>query len=181
MKRGLIVVVLMTALQLEGPTASASESSLGIGLGYVKAQEIDSTVWFNADFRFHVSRSFAFAPEVGYWKKSVGVLGVNASVRDLQFGVNALVVLHPTRDLVIFGGGGAAVHDIAGDLSVLGISIADSAAKGGLDVLGGIELRAGGALSFFLAARHDWLLSLRGDKPRRLDQTKFYGGFRLRF
>ena len=32
-----------------------------------------------------------------------------------------------------------------------------------------------------LGARSDWVLGLSGDDPRRLDQTKFFGGFRVRF
>ncbi len=56
-----------------------------------------------------------------------------------------------------------------------------STTKGGLDLLAGVEVRASGWLGFFLAARRDWVLHLGGADPARLDQTKFYGGFRARF
>jgi hypothetical protein len=180
MKRRLVPVAVMTALLLGGRAAPAAENSFGVGVGYVKAKEVQSTIWFAADYRFHVGRSFAVAPEISYWKKSAAGLAVSASIKDLEFGVNALMVLHPSRGVQVFAGGGGGVHDLTGDLALGTLSVSNSVTKGGLDVLGGIDLKAGDVLSFFLAARYDWVLGLSGARdPRRLDQAKFYGGFRL--
>jgi opacity protein-like surface antigen len=181
MKRALITISLMTALLLGSPTARAAETSLGIGLGYVKAKQVDATILFTADFRFHLSRRFALAPEVSYWKKSAASIGISAAVKDLQFGVNALMVLHPTRDVRIFGGGGGGLHDVTGSVASSDFSVDNATTKGGLDLLGGIDVKAADALSFFLAARYDWVLNVGGAEPRSLDQAKFYGGFRVNF
>ena len=182
MKRGLIVLVVMMTLLALGPEARASESSLGVGLGYVKAKSVDATILYTGDFRFHLSRGFALAPEVSYWKKSSTSQAVTASVKDLQFGINALVVSHAGRDVEIFVGAGGGIHSLTGTLAVGSVSAASSSnTQGGLDVLGGVDFKAGDALSFFLAARYDWVLGLSGADPRRLDQARFYGGFRLSF
>lgn len=181
MKRGLIVLV-ATITMLAGREARASESSLGVGLGYVKAKGVEATILYSGDFRFHLSRGFALAPEVSYWKKSATSGAVTASIKDLQLGVNALVVSHAGRDVELFVGGGGGIHSLTGSLAVGSVSaVSNSTTKGGLDVLGGADFKAGDALSFFLAARYDWVLGLSGEDTRRLDQAKFYGGFRLRF
>jgi hypothetical protein len=167
---------------LDGREARASEGSVGIGLGYVKAKNVESTILYSGDFRFHLSRGFALAPEISYWKKSATSAAVTASIKDLQFGVNALMVSHAGRELEIFLGGGGGIHSLTGGLAVGSVSaVSSSATKAGLDALGGVDFKAGDALSFFLAARYDWVLGLSGEDTRRLDQAKFYGGFRLRF
>jgi hypothetical protein len=182
MKRALIVLVAVTTMLAPGRDARASEGSVGIGLGYVKAKGVESTILYSADFRFHLGRAFALAPGVSYWKKSATAHVVTASIKDLQFGVDALLVSHAGRDVEIFAGGGGGIHSLTGDLAVGSVSAASSSTtKGGLDVLGGVDFKAGDALSFFLAARYDWVLGLSGEDTRRLDQAKFYGGFRLRF
>jgi opacity protein-like surface antigen len=182
MRRGLIILATVTAIAAHGRDVHAAESSLGVGLGYVKAKGVESTILYSGDFRFHLSRGFALAPEVSYWKKSATAQVVTASIKDLQFGVNALVVSHAGRDVELFVGGGGGIHSLTGDLAVGSVSaVSNSITKGGLEVLGGVDFKAGDALSFFLAARYDWVLGLSGEDPRRLDQAKFYGGFRLRF
>ncbi len=182
MRRGLIVLTIATTWLVTGRVARAGETSIGVGLGYVKAKSVDSTLMFIGDFRFAAGRNFALAPEVSYWKKSVTIQAVTASVKDLQFGVNALLLAHPSRDVELFIGGGGGVHDLSGELAVASLSaLSNTTTKGGLDVLGGVDLKAGDSLRFFLTARYDWVLGLSGADGRRLDQTKFYGGFRLRF
>ncbi len=182
MKRAVIVLAVMTTILAAGREARARESSLGVGLGYVKAKSVEATILYGGDFRFHLSRGFALAPEISYWKKAATIQAVTASIKDLQFGVNALVVSHAGRDVELFVGGGGGIHSLTGSLAVGSVSaVSNSTTKGGLDVLGGADFKAGDALSFFLAARYDWVLGLSGADPRRLDQVKFYGGFRLRF
>jgi opacity protein-like surface antigen len=172
----------MMTILVAGREVRASESSLGVGLGYVKAKGVEATILYGGDFRFHLSRGFALAPEISYWKRTATAQGVTASVKDVQFGVNALVVSHLGRDVEVFVGGGGGIHSLTGSLAVGSVSaLSNSTTKGGIDVLGGADFMAGDALSFFLAARYDWVLDLSGEDPRRLDQVKFYGGFRLRF
>jgi len=177
-----VVGLLAAAIFALGADARAVESSLGVELGYVKAKAVDSTLVFGGDFRFHVAKAFALAPEFSYWKKSQSGLGITSSVEDLQFGVKAVGVYRPNRTLELFAGAGGGVHHFTGNLGVLGGSaLSDSVTKGGVDVLAGLDVKAGDNLSFFMSARYDWILGTEGDDTTRLDQKKFTGGFRVRF
>ncbi len=111
MKGGLVTLVTAAFLIL-GREVPALESSVGVGVGYVKANGVDATLVFNGVFRFHLSKIFALEPEVSYWSKSQSVLGVTASIEDLQFGVNALAVFGAGRSVEVFGGGGGGLHQI---------------------------------------------------------------------
>jgi hypothetical protein len=182
MRRTLIAGLLGVALLASGRAARAGDTSLGIEAGYVDPKAMESTVYFAGDFRFHLSKSFALAPNLSFWKKSPKVLGVTVSVGDFHFGANALWVIHAGRSIEIYAGAGGGFHHVSGDLVIRGGSaISGAVTKPGLDVLGGIDFRAGRSLSFFITARYDWILDLGGKDPSRLDQTKFGGGFRLRF
>jgi len=184
MNRSLLLLTLATAL-LAAPEAYAVDSSLGVSLGYVEAKRVDATLVFSGDYRFHLSKVIALAPEFSYWKKSQSSVTLTSSIEDLQFGVNAVAVLPVGSRVQLFGGGGGGLHHVTGNLAIRGSSTAssvtDSITRGGLDVLAGVDIAAGDTLSFFLSARYDWVLGLEGDDPRRLDQTKFLGGFRVRF
>jgi hypothetical protein len=186
MKTRNVAVGLLALLALSaGVRASAGESSLGVELGYVDAKVPESTLFFAGDFRFHLAKSFALAPEFSYWKKSESAVGISSSLEDLQFGVKAVYVFRPSRIVELFVGAGGGLHHLTGNVGVTGGSaLSDSLTKGGLSALGGIDLRAGDDLSFFIAARYDWVLGLEpgqtGDTGR-LDQKKFSGGFRVRF
>src|SRR5262249_13332976 len=46
------------------------QGSLGVGVGIVKPEDSDSTVWFTANFRIPVGEHLALEPEGGYWKKT---------------------------------------------------------------------------------------------------------------
>ena len=156
-------------------------STLGVGVGYVKASSIDPTVAFSADFRFHLAKHVAFSPEVSYWKKSADGVLVAASVKDLQFGVNLLGVVRPASTVELFLGGGGGVHQIGGAVALGSLQASQTITKGGVDVVGGLTLEVADDLGFFLAARYDWVLGLGGDDASRLNQYRFLGGFRLRF
>jgi hypothetical protein len=162
--------------------ARAADSSLGVSLGYVKPKSVDSTLVFSGDFRFHLNRVFALAPEFGYWKKSESAVAVSSSVEDLQFGVNVVAVLPVGHRVEFFVGGGGGLHHVTGNLALAGSAgLSDSITRGGVDVQGGIDIGAGDNLSFFLETRYDWVLGVEGEEPDRLDQYKFVGGFRVRF
>lgn len=182
MRRALIAGLLGAGLLASGREARAGEASLGLEVGYVKPKAMESGLFFAGDFRFHLSKVFALAPDLSFWKKSPTVLGVTVSVGDLQFGVNALAVIHAGRSVELYAGGGGGLHHITGGLAIRGGSaLSGSITKPGLDVLAGVDFRAGRSLSFFLTARYDWVLSLEGADSTRLDQNKFSGGFRVRF
>jgi hypothetical protein len=182
MRQKLAVLAVGAALLASGRQAHAVQSSLGVGVGYVKPERIEATLLFTGDFRFHLSKTFALAPEFSYWKKSQTALGVSASLDDLQFGANALAVLHPSRRVEVFGGAGGGLHHLNGAVVVSGSPGASNAvSKGGVDVLGGVDIEANAGLSFYLAARYDWVLGISSPNPNRLNQSKFYGGFRVRF
>jgi hypothetical protein len=183
MKRRVVTIAVAVMLAVSSQAARAADlpTTLGVGVGYVKAKTIDSTVFFDADFRFHFGTHFALSPEVSYWKKSAQVV-VEASVSDLQFGANMLGLIHPTRKIEVFLGGGGGVHQIGGSIGVgLNLQASQNITQGGVDVLGGITLEVADDLGFFVAARYDWILGLGGDDSSRLDQYKVYGGFRIRF
>jgi hypothetical protein len=183
MKRRLVIIAVAAAVAAGPGNARAAEapSTVGVGVGYVKARSVDPTISFTGDFRFHLGTHVAFSPEVSYWKRSAQGIGVAASVKDLQFGVNVLGVVRPASKVELFFGGGGGVHQIGGAVSVVGIQASDTITKGGADVTGGFTLEVADDLGFFLAARYDWVLGLGGEDPQRLDQYRFYGGFRLRF
>jgi opacity protein-like surface antigen len=181
MKPRLLVLVAATLL-IASREVRAQGTSLGVGVGYVKASRVDATLVFSGDLRFHLSRGFAFEPELSYWKKSQTTGGITVSVDDLEFGINALLVLPAGRNFQLFAGAGAAFHHITGSLGILRLpGVSNSITKGGLDLQAGIDLKVSGQVSFFLLARHDWVLGLDGADPGRLDQTKLVGGFRMRF
>jgi hypothetical protein len=181
MKRRLVILLAAT-LALLGREARAGETSLGIDVGYVKPKRIEATLFFNGNFRFHLSRRFALEPEFSYWRKSSSALAVTASLEDLQFGANLLAVVPVGRTVEVFGGGGGGLHQITGNLAAGGNNaVSDSITQGGVDLQAGADVKASGGLSFFLGARYDWVLGLSGADPRRLDQMKFFGGFRVRF
>ena len=183
MKRWVVTSAVAAMLAASSPRARAADapSTLGVGLGYVKASSIDPTIFFSGDFRFHLGKHVAFSPEVSYWKKSAQNVVVEASVSDLQFGVNMLGVVRPTSKVEVFLGGGGGVHQIGGAVAVSSLQASETITKGGADALGGLTLEVADDLGFFLSARYDWVLGVGGSDPRRLDQYKFSGGFRLRF
>ena len=183
MRRRLATIAAVVVLLAVGRPALASDPppTLGIGLGYVRAKTVDPTIVFAGDFRFFLARNVALAPEVGYWKKSSRAVGIAASVKDLQFGLNVLGVVRPYRTVELFAGAGGGVHQVGGDLAVGSIQASETITKGGVDVTAGIVFEVADDVGFFLAGRYDWVLGLTGGSARRLDQYKVYGGFRLRF
>src|SRR5437868_3922498 len=120
MKRRVVTmaVAAMLAASSRGARAADAPSTLGIGVGYVKAKSIDATIFFAGDFRFHLGKHFAFSPEVSYWKKSAQDVVVEASVSDLQFGLNLLGVVRPAAKVELFFGGGGGVHQIGGAVAI---------------------------------------------------------------
>jgi hypothetical protein len=158
-------------------SSGADEVSLGLGIGTVTPTDVNSTLWFTGNVRFQIGRFFAIEPELGYWSKSQEVFTVQSSLDDFNFGASALIVLPIDRVKIFFGGGGSA-HHISGRIGVVGLgSASDSTTKGGYQVLGGIDLRIGYRLSLFGTARFD---GVKLDSGQKLDQTKYYGGLRLR-
>ncbi|HKC13548.1 MAG TPA: hypothetical protein VKI41_16100 [Vicinamibacteria bacterium] len=177
MNRVLARLLILTAFLLLGRSSRADEASIAAGVGTVEPTNVNSTLWITGSVRFPLGRFFAIEPEIGYWSRSAEIFAVQASLSDLNFGATALIVV-PIDPIRIFFGAGACAHRIEGRLGVAGLgSASDSTTKGGYQVLGGIELKVGRSLSLFGAARYD---GVKLDNGANLDQTKFYGGLRLR-
>jgi hypothetical protein len=177
MKRVLARLLILTAFVLLARSSGAEGPSIAAGIGTVTPTNVNSTLWVTGSVRFPIGRFFAIEPEVGYWSKSEEVFNVQTSLNDLNFGATALIVIPIDRIKIFFGAGGC-VHHIQGRVGVTGLgSASDSTTKGGYQVLGGIDLRVGQSLSLFGAARYDGVTL---DNGQKFDQTKFYGGLRLR-
>src|SRR5262249_35209100 len=115
--KGRLAIIAVAAVLAAGTTpvqAADAPATLGLGVCYVKAKSVDATVFFGGDFRFPLHRHLAFSPEVTYWKKTIQLVGVASSVKDLQFGINVMGLFHPTAGLEIFAGGGGGIHQIGG-------------------------------------------------------------------
>jgi hypothetical protein len=160
--------------------AAAEPSSLGLGLGAVDPDGVDTALWLTANYRFHVSRALALEPEIGYWKKSEQAFGVSASAKDLNFGLSALGVLQASRRVSLSVGAGAGIHNLEVDVGFVGqVAVSDSITRLGTHVLGGVALDASRTISLFVNVRYDWIF-VEDDEPS-VDQSKVYGGFRFRF
>src|SRR6266496_4028801 len=122
MKQRVVTFMISAVLVAAGGEARALDSSLGVGLGYVKPKLLDATLWFTGDFRFQVFKGVFLAPEFGYWKKSTSVAQVTVSSEDLQFGIDAILVLRTGGTVELFAGGGGGMHHLTGDLAARGIT-----------------------------------------------------------
>src|SRR5689334_18689685 len=135
MRQRVATLLISGVLAAAGGEARALDSSLGVGLGYVKPKALDATLWFTGDFRFQVFKGVFLAPEFGYWKKSTSVAQVSVSSEDLQFGIDAIFVVHAGRTAELFAGGGGGLHHLTGDLAARGITaVSNSATQPGWNV-----------------------------------------------
>jgi hypothetical protein len=156
------------------PAASAQEQG-SLSLGLVKPEDIDSTLWVTANYRFKLGRRVVLEPEAGIWKQTFEADPLGASLRDLNFGANLLYV-SPRRDTQLWGGAGLGAHLIKG-FGGLG-SESESDTRLGLHLLGGLDHRLADEWDVYGALRYD-VVTLEGDQS--LHQFKLYAGVRYRF
>lgn len=171
LKTGVLVMVALGTIGF-ARGAEAKDFSLGLGAGTVDPQEFGRAPWFTANLRWKLGKKFLIEPEGGYWKKTETVPGVETSIRVVNGGVN---ILYPIvrKGVDLFVGGGLGVHVIRSEQEVVGLAAQeDTEVKQALHLLAGFELKAG-ALRLFGAARFDTVADL--------DQSKLYGGLRIRF
>ena len=170
-----LTLATLAALLFATPLAHAQEqASLGLGVGLVKPSDVDSTFWVTANYRFRVGDRLWLEPEAGYWKKGDDVPGVEVSVEDLNFGLNAILAM-PSGGLEPWVGAGLGVHLVKG---VIGLDDTDfdldeTETKLGIHLLGGLD--------FGLTDSFDLFAALRYDIVSDLSQFKAYGGLRYKF
>jgi len=176
MRRHLIIAAVLLAASLGPPAARAQEQgSLGLGAGLVDPEDVPSTFWITANYRFGITEHLLLEPEVGYWKKGEDVLGGDVSIEDLQFGLNAIYRLGGSGTGVRpWAGAGLGVHLLKGvvDFDDSG-DFDDTDTEIGIHLLGGADFVMSDALALFAAARFDIVSDL--------NQFKLYGGVRYRF
>jgi hypothetical protein len=165
------------ALGLVAADARAQSSSLGIGAGVATPKDQDSTWWVTGNVRLPLGSILALEPEIGYWKRTDTVAGLDVSTEDLQFGGNLLFII-PADRVQLFAGGGAGGHRLKGQIGIGGARITDSETKFGLHILGGLDIKVSSGVSLFGAARYEWI-HLNDERTDDLKVTKFYGGFRF--
>jgi opacity protein-like surface antigen len=174
--RGLALAALV--LLAAAPLQAQDQGSLSLGLGIVKPEDIDSTLYVTANYRFKLTGSLVLEPEVGIWEKSEGEGDVEISLRDLNFGANLLYV-SDMKKTKLWGGAGLGAHLIKGTLGIGGLgSESESDTRLGLHLLGGVDYEMGKTVDLYGAVRYD-LVSLEGDA--NLNQAKLYAGVRYRF
>jgi opacity protein-like surface antigen len=172
-------LTLAGAALLAGMSAEAGETWLGLGVGQVKPEGVKATVSFSGELRLGLGTHFALQPDIGYWKRTETVSGISVSASDFSFGATALVIL-PLRPVRIYAGAGPSVHHVSGDVASYGFSVAsDSLTRVGIAALGGLDIEISHSVAFFVAARYDWV-TLDTSDPDSINQSRLYGGFRLR-
>jgi opacity protein-like surface antigen len=170
MKRLLRLTVL--GILAASPGAWAGDTAIGVGAGYVDPSDIGGTAWFTANVRFKLGESIALEPEAGYWKKSESVPGLlDASVKDLNTGVNVLYLVPAGDKVEVWLGGGVGVHFLSGSVGVLGFEESESETKFGGQLLAGLDLKVTTSVALFAAVRYDLVSDF--------NQFKAYGGFRF--
>ncbi len=175
MKRRL-TLLLLTGVLLAGPGAQAQEqASLGFGAGLVRPNEVPSTFWVTANYRFRITDRLWLEPEVGYWEKSDDVTGFDVTVADLNFGANAILEFgrSGSGELQPWVGAGLGLHRLKGVRDFGDVDLGGTVSKLGIHLLGGVDFGLSETFDLFAAARFD-IVSQR-------NQFKLYGGLRYKF
>lgn len=157
--------------------ASASAQSIGVGAGIVKLEKDDqSSLFLTGNLRIGLLGPIVLEPEVGYWKRTESVGSAQATFEDFSLGANALLVI-PGNKLELFGGAGVGTHFLDRSAGIAGIIRDSKSTDLAVHLLAGLDVKLSGALNAFGVVRRD----VFGDASDARDQTKFYGGVRLKF
>jgi opacity protein-like surface antigen len=113
---------------------------------------------------------------VGYWKRSEQIAAGKLSFEDLSLGANALLVIPGSR-FQVFGGVGIGAHFLDRTAGIAQIIRDAQSTDTAFHVMAGLDVNLSGPLALFGVARKDAF----GDDTDARDQTKFYGGLRLKF
>ena len=170
-----IASFLLAVTVFSSPEAGAQ--SIGVGAGVVELDNRnESSLYLTANLRFRLIGPLQLEPEVGYWKRTLAVPGGEASSEDLHLGANALLVF-PAGAFEFFGGVGVGAHFLDRSAGFEGLARDVAQTDAAIHLLAGLDVKLGGSLSLFGVARQDSFEDDAGSP----DQTKFYGGLRLRF
>jgi hypothetical protein len=161
-----------------GAADVGAEGGVGLGAGIVKFQDCEGCVtplWLTANIRFKVNRNFALEPEGGWYRHTEDALGTEFTTDAFNFGGSALILI-PTEQVEVFGGGGAGAHMFR----VSGGGVVETETKFGFHFLGGADLKVTDSMNLFGAIRYE-LIDYKGVglEEDTLKQWKFYGGIRL--
>lgn len=171
MKRFLLSMLILSAL---ADVAQAQDNSVGIGVGFVDPEVVDGTLWFTANAQIKVAHRLVIEPEVGYWSKSEKIPGlVEASIKDLNAGVNVLYVPTTTGSLLFGIGAGLGAHFLKGEVGVLDVfSESETETKFGVHLLGSLGYKVTEGFSVFGNVRYDLVSDI--------NQLKLYAGVRFK-
>ncbi|HEX7077120.1 MAG TPA: hypothetical protein VF363_01730 [Candidatus Eisenbacteria bacterium] len=153
MRKSLLISTLFVFCTLLSQNALASSDmgwkSLGVGVGYVDPDNVDGTLGFGA---FADLGTFAtnwhLEPQIGYWSKSQGAFGYDATIRDLSFGSRANYMFPvSSRKFQPYAGAGLGLHFVTAKVStpaqdmgtfiIPAMTASDTSTKLGLDMGGG--------------------------------------------
>ena len=181
MARHRISLLVLALAPFAVPAHAQDQASLSLGAGYVAPNDVDSTFWVTANYRFRVANRILLEPEVGYWEKGDDVPGVDVSIEDLNFGVNGIYELTGVggEGFRPWLGAGVGLHRLKGvvDLDLDGDDDDDdfdeTDTELGVHLLGGADFGLSDTFDLYVAARFDIVSDI--------NQFKVYGGVRYRF
>lgn len=152
--------------------AAAQDTTLGLGVGYVKPSDVDGTLWLTANVQFKVAENVVVEPEAGWWKKSASFPGIfDVSIEDFDAGANVLY-RSPGEGVRFTVGAGVGAHFLKAKAGILGFSDSDTETKVGAHLLAGVEFGGAASVRFFVNGRYDLVSDL--------NQFKIYGGVRFK-
>ena len=179
MSRHLIAASALVILLAAADARAQDQASLSLGVGYVAPNDVDSTFWVTANYRFRIADRFLLEPEVGYWEKGDDVPGVDVSIEDLNFGVNGILELGRAGGTGFrpWAGAGVGLHRLKGVVDLDDDDddedFDETDTELGIHLLGGAD--------FGLTDTFDVYGAVRFDIVSDLNQFKVYGGVRYRF
>lgn len=155
MKRAIIVtaVVALCIAPLQNARAESNLGleRLGVEAGLVDLEAGGSTLGLGAVADLGtLARDVRLSSQLGYWSKSEGGFGAEASIRDISIGARARYLFHVSSpNLQPYAGAGLGLHfyraevvvpdmDLGGGIIVPGFTSEDSSTKLGLDMGGGM-------------------------------------------
>ena len=179
MKRSLLLGAAAATFVLLAPPAARAQTSLGLGLGIVDPEDVDTTLWTTINLRLPLGRRLFLEPEVGFWKSSEEFGNSEASLQDLNLGGNVILDLGGSGDLSFWLGAGLGAHVLKAEVEIGDTEVeSESDTKLGIHLLGGFDYDLDRDLGLFAAARYDIVDT---DGEDNFNQAKVYGGLRVRF
>lgn len=153
MKRALLISTLIVICSLPSQNAFAGSNlgwrSIGANVGFVDPDNVDGTVGFGgfADLGTFAT-NWHLMPQVGYWSKSQGAFGFDATVSDFSFGSRANYMFPvASSKFRPYAGAGLGLHIVTakattpdqtiGTTFYPGMTVSDTQTKLGLDMGGG--------------------------------------------